>query len=155
MADTSRSPYCVCTTVTRKALDALLENGVDGAYRDEHPWFAARELMLAERQSGRRLALLLAVEDPGEEVVFSHWAMIEDIDVETLHRGAWLTRVRFVGLAPVNPIWHALDSVMLKPGDDQLRREALEPIRQHRQVLDARHAHPYAVCETPAFILTE
>ena len=51
-------------------------------------------------------------------------------------------------------IWSPLDSLMLKPGDDQLRREALEPIRKHRQLLDEKHLLPYAIVETPPFLIT-
>ncbi|NJN53001.1 MAG: hypothetical protein HC809_15795 [Gammaproteobacteria bacterium] len=149
------SPYCLCTTVTPKSLASLLEGGNGGSYRDDHPWLAARELFLSEQSAGRRVALILAVEDGGtSDAMLSHWALIEDIDVVTLHRGAWATRVRFASLTEVNPIWSGIDSLMLKAGDDQLRRESLEPIRQHRQALDSRHVHPYAVCETPAFIQT-
>ena len=53
----------------------------------------------------------------------------------------------------MHPIWTALDSLMLKPGDDQLRRESLEPIPLLRHPLDERHVRPYAICETPAFML--
>ena len=150
------SPFCLCTTVSSKSLATLLEASDSGSYRDEHPWFAARELLEAERSEGRALALILAVEDGDpNDAQLSHWTFVEDIDVVTLHRGAWATRVRFAALRTVNPIWSALDSLMLKPGDDQLRREALEPIRQHRQPLDGRHVHPYAICETPAFITAD
>src|SRR5262249_26077594 len=82
------------------------------------------------------------------------WASIEEIDVVALHRAAWESRCRFKGLAPMHPIWTSLDSLMLKPGDDQLRRETLEPIPLLRHTLDERHARPYAICETPAFMLT-
>ena len=31
-------------------------------------------------------------------------------------------------------------------------REKREGIRVHRTMLDEHHIHPYAICETPAFI---
>ena len=31
-------------------------------------------------------------------------------------------------------------------------REEREGIRVHRTMLDEHHIHPYAICETPAFI---
>lgn len=148
------SPYCLCTTVTSKSLANLLETSDEGgSYSDEHPWFAARALHLRELEAARSLPLILAVEDSGAEAQLSHWTVVTEVDVVTLHRGSWATRVRFAALRAVNPIWAALDSVLLKAGDDQLAREAMEPIRRHRQALDARHVHPYAICETPAFIV--
>jgi hypothetical protein len=146
---TAISPFCLVTTVTPKALKVLLENTGAGAYRDAHPWLAARELFDAARARGERTALLIA---SGEPLQFRHWGWIESIDVVELHRGQWESRCSFSRLEPVNPIWSELDSVFLKPGDDQLRRERLEPIRQHRTPLDALHVHPYAICEAPAFL---
>jgi hypothetical protein len=150
------SGYCLCTTVTSKSLSALLESGDHGTYRDEHPWLAASQLLKSELDAGRRMALLFAVEDSAAAgASLSHWALIDDIEVMALHKGAWSTRVRFAALREVNPIWRELDSIMLKPGDDQLQREQLEPIRLHRQPLDQRHVHPYAICETPPFMLAD
>ncbi len=150
------SPFCLCTTVTGKSLANLLETSdKGGSYRDEHPWFAARELLIRELNAARSVPLIFVVEDTGVEAELSHWTVATEIDVVTLHRGSWATRVQFSALRPVNPIWSALDSVLLKPGDDQLAREAVEPIRRHRQPLDARHVHPYAICETPAFIVDD
>ena len=143
------SPFCICTTVSPKAMAALLENGDGGAYRDTHPWLAARELFEAERSRGRALPLLFA---SGAPLELSHWAIIRGIDVVELHRSSWETRVDFERLKPVHPIWTALDSVFLKPGDDQLRREAIEPLPKLRYPLDERHVRPYAICEAPAFM---
>lgn len=147
---TTLSPFCICTTVSKKALDALLENGDRGAYRDTHPWLAAAELFARERGEGRTMPILFASGTPLELV---YWATIERIDVVELHRAAWESRCDFKQLKAVHPIWTSLDSVMLKPGDDQLRREAREPIAVLRQPLDERHARPYAICETPAFMI--
>jgi hypothetical protein len=143
------SPYSICTTVSPEAMAALLENGDGGAYRDTHPWLAARELFESERGQGRTLTLVFASGSPLE---LSHWALIDDIDVVALHRASWESRIVFSRLRAVHPIWSALDSLFLKPGDDQLRREALEPVAKHRQVLDERHVRPYAICEAPAFM---
>ena len=67
-------------------------------------------------------------------------------------RAAGKAAVHFDALHPVSPIFTALDSLMLKPGDDALRRERLEDVRPWRHALDERHIRPYAICETPAFI---
>jgi hypothetical protein len=147
---TSVSPFCICTTVSPNALAALLENGDGGAYCDSHPWLAARELQERERAQGRVLPILFAT---GQPLELSHWGIVRAIDVVELHRASWESRVEFARLTPVHPIWTALDSIALKPGDDQLRRESLEPLPRLRQPLDERHVRPYAICETPAFIL--
>jgi hypothetical protein len=53
----------------------------------------------------------------------------------------------------VNPIFSPVDSLLLKPAEEQLRRETLEGIRQHRHPLTISELHPYAICETPGFLL--
>ena len=83
---------------------------------------------------------------------FSHWAHVRAIEVQELHKGAWETRCAFEPLEAVNPIWEPLDSVVLAPSAEQRHRERIEPSKKHRQLLDAGLIHPYAVCETPAFI---
>jgi len=146
------SPFCIVTTVSSKGLEALLENGDAGAYRDAHPWLAAAELFDRERAEGRTMPIVFA---SGSPLALAYWAAIERIDVAALHRAAWESRCSFKGLAAMHPIWTALDSLMLKPGDDQLRRESLEPIARLRHPLDERHTRPYAICETPAFMLAK
>ena len=143
-------PYCLCAVVAAKSLRSLLEVGGVGAYRDTHPWLIARELLDAARAARQSLVLVIASGEPWE---LTHWTTVRGIDVVELHRGQWETACDFDVLRSVPEIWASLDSLMLKPGDDQLRREQLEPIRQHRQLLDARHLLPYAVCETPAFVV--
>ncbi len=96
--------------------------------------------------------MLFAVDAP---LALSHWAFVKWIEVRELHRGAWETRCGFEPLAPVHPIWEALDSMTLAPPAEQLHREAVEPVRAHRQLLDATLIHPYAICATPAFILQQ
>jgi hypothetical protein len=142
-------PYCIVATVSQKALAAIIDNGGRGAYRDQLPWLMARELFEAARREGAFLPLLLATGNPLE---LSHWARIVDVDCDELHRGQWESRCDFDALADVSPIFTALDSLMLKPGDDELRRETLEGVRPWRRALDERHVRPYAICETPAFI---
>ena len=142
-------PYCIAVTVSAKALTAILDNGGRGAYRDHHPWLIAEELLQAAQDQGAVLALILASGSPLELV---HWAAIREIDVEEFHKGSWESRCHFDALHPVSPIFTALDSLMLKPGDDALRREQLEGVRPWRHALDERHIRPYAICETPAFI---
>jgi len=142
-------PYCIAVTVSATALAAILENGGRGSYRDAHPWLLAAELWQAARADGAMLPLILATGSPLE---LTHWAAIRDVDVDELHKGSWESRCDFDALQSVSPIFTALDSLMLKPGDDELRREQLEAVRPWRRALDERHIRPYAICETPAFI---
>lgn len=144
--------YCICTTVDGKALQALLEASGRGTYKDGHPWLVARDFLRRANEEGMQLAILFAT---GAPHAFSHWGHIENIDVHQLHRGQWETRCRFTPLQPINPIWTSVDSVFLKPSDEQLQRESLEGIHQHRYPLTERELHPYAICETPAFLLRE
>jgi len=134
-----------------------------GMYRDSHPWLVARELLDQATNRGERMPVMFAVEPSAgereghaprtnEPLRFSHWALVRAIEVQELHKGAWETRCTFEPPEPVNPIWEPLDSVVLAPSAEQLHREAVEPVRRHRQLLDASLIHPYAVCETPAFI---
>lgn len=141
--------YCVCVTVSAKALTAILDNGGRGAYRDNHPWLMAEELLQAARDEGSVLPLLLATGTPLELV---HWASVREIDVAELHKGAWESRCDFDALQSVSPLFTSLDSLMLRPAAEDLRREQLEGVRPWRHPLDERHVRPYAICETPAFI---
>ena len=164
--------YCICTVVAAQALTSLLEaarelgpprSSGQGIYRDSHPWLVARELLDLATSRGERMAVMFAVEPSAgvreglaprmeEPLRFSHWAHVRSIEVHELHKGAWETRCAFEPLEPVNPIWEPLDSVVLAPSAEQCHRERIEPIRKHRQLLDANLVRPYAVCETPAFI---
>ena len=143
------APYCLCAPVTEKAIKNVRANGGAGAYRDTHPWYLARELLEQVRARGETLAIVFASGEPEE---FGWWAEIEDIDVEAFHRGTWETRCAFAGLRRVGEIFRPLDSVALYPGVEQLRREALEPVTQHRQYLNRNLLRPYAVAETPPFV---
>lgn len=142
-------PFCIATTVGEKALEVLLEGQGQGKYRDTHPWLVALEMLDTARAEGQRLPILFASGQPSE---FSHWGFIDDLAVVELHRATWETVLSFTPLQPVNPIWVDLDSVLLKPTLEQTRREALEDIHQHRYPVTEGEIHPYAICETPAFI---
>ena len=142
--------YCICTTVGTKSLKAMLEASGQGRYRDEHPWLLAKEMLDTANDLGERLPILFASGQPSE---FSHWGFLQAIDVHELHRGQWDTRCSFSPLQSVNAIWSSLDSVFLKPTSEQLRRETLEHIHQHRYALTEGEIHPYGICETPAFII--
>ena len=149
-------PYCVAAVVGRQALTALLEAGGDGgAYKDQHPWIVARELWLTAQARDEQVAVMLAVEEPGEPCEFSHWALVREIEVLELHSGAWSSQCHFTRPQPVNPIFTPLDSVLLKPSEEQLHREQVEPIRAHRTPLDDQSIRPYALCETPGFVMVE
>lgn len=153
MAATRYATFCLATVVTSKAMEALLEVSGSGAYRDSHPWLVARDLFLQAQQGNQQCALLFASQDEDKHCHFSHWADIEEIDVVELHRGQWESRCRFGQLKPVNPIWTEIDSVYMSPSAERLAREEQENIRVFRTSLDEHHIHPYAICETPVFIL--
>ncbi len=143
-------PYCICTTVSEAALQALLESGGRGSYRDNHPWLVAREFLERAEAAGERLPVLFAVGAPPR---FSHWGFVESLEVVELHRATWETVCTFSALKPVNPIFEAIDSLFLKPSEEQRAREQREAIHQHRYPLTVAELHPYAICETPAFVL--
>lgn len=143
------APYCICTVITERALEALVENAEafsHGMYRDTHPWLVASELLERCVAAGQSLPLILA---SGHPIEFTHWALITDIDIQEFHHE---TRCEFTGLTPVNPIFRSLDSIALYPGTEQLHREAVEPVTIHRHYLDEHLIHPYAIAETPAFV---
>jgi len=142
-------PYCVATTVSSEALKVLLESSGEGKYRDTHPWLAALDLLDAARSADAMLPVLFASGQPSR---FSHWGCVTDLAVVELHRATWETVLSFTPLEPVNPIWVELDSVVLKPTAEQLDREVRENIHRHRYPVNEGEIHPYAICETPAFI---
>ena len=143
------APYSICAPVTAQAIENVRANGGAGAYRDTHPWYLARELLARARQAGEALAILFV---SGEPEQFHWWAEIEDIDVEAFHRGTWETRCAFSGLRPIGEIFRPLDSIALYPGEEQLRRESIEPVTLHRQYLTSQLLRPYAIAETPPFV---
>lgn len=148
------APYCLATIVDPKALDALLESARDAGavsnYQDAHPWKVAAQLLLKARDQSLSVALCLAVE--GDPSGFSHWGIIDFIDVLELSGKRYLSRIGFGALTEVPAIFHPLDSLFLKPPDEQLAREYHEGIRSHRHALGESYIRPYAVCETPGFI---
>ena len=153
MTSSASYPYCIATIVTAKAIEALLEASGEGAYRDNQPWLVARDLLAKAAAEEQPLPILFACKpDDGGPATFTHWSLITDIDVVELHRGQWDTRVKFTQLEAVNPIWEEIDSVLVKASAEQMEREAREGIRVFRTALDEHHIHPYAICETPAFI---
>jgi len=146
------APHCICTAVSAKALQSLLESSGRGTYRDRYPWLVARELLDAAAAAGQRLPLILAA---GTPPAFSHWGFIESLEVVELHRASWESACSFTRLKPVNPIFAEVDSLFLQPTAERLARERREGITRHRYPLSAAELHPYAICETPAFIGVE
>jgi hypothetical protein len=142
--------YCICTTASAKAINSLLEGSGEGSMTLNEPWAVASEMLAEAALEERRVPLLLA---SGEPLQFTHWAWIKRIDVVELHRGSFETRCEFGHLEPVNPIFAEIDSMLLRPPEYQLRRESLESVRQHRHALTVAELHPYALCETPGFLL--
>jgi hypothetical protein len=145
-------PYCLCTVVSHKALASLLESSGRGTYRDTSPWLLARQFLADAQAAGMRLPMVFAVGPPTR---FSHWSFVESLDVLELHRASWESACAFTAPAPVNPIFEAVDSLFLKPSSEQLERERLEGIPRHRYALTEAELRPYAICETPPFILRE
>lgn len=147
------TPYCFVTVTDQKALDAVHESGSsNGSFRDRHPWLVAQEL-LELASSKEELVPLVFVVEP--DYSLRDWAIVRDIDVVTYSGQAYETTCAFERLRSVNPIFEALDSVVLLPSNEQIHREKLEPIRKYRQHLDEVHVFPYAICETPAFVYTD
>jgi hypothetical protein len=145
-------PYCLCTTVSEKALKVLLEASGRGTYRDDHPWLIAADLLRDAEAAEQPLPVLFAA---GQPLRFSHWGFVETLTVVELHRATWETACKFTPLKAVNPIFEEIDSVFLKPTAEQLARERREGIHQHRYPVTLAELHPYAICETPAFIVVE
>jgi hypothetical protein len=145
-------PFCIATIVTHKAIEAMLEGSGTGSYRDEHPWLIAQEILAISNGEALQLPILFANTAEDGPAMFSHWSTISGIEVVELHRGQYDSRCSFGSLTPFNPIWESIDSVFVKASQEQMDREAKEGIRVFRQALDEYHIHPYAICETPAFI---
>ena len=144
--------YCIATIVTEKAIAALLEGGGAGSYRDTSPWIVAKRLVEDAAAQEARVPIVLASKPETGPALFSHWAYITNIDVVELHRGQWESRVHFSKLQPINPIWEPIDSLFIKASSEQMAREQLEGLAVSRHSLDEHHIHPYAICESPAFV---
>ena len=155
MNTSASHPFCLATVVTAKAIEAMLEVSGEGSYRDDHPWLVARELWQAATAQDRAMPILFACKPEVGNATFTHWSWIQNIEVVELHRGQWDTRCTFSQLHAMNPIWEEIDSVFVKASDEQMRREECEGVRVFRTALDEHHIHPYAICETPAFILDQ
>lgn len=149
-------PFSICVRVTEKALATLLEQSADGsgAYRDAHPWIVAHRLWKDALANGQSLPLLFSAGDDVElGPEFSHWGLLTHVDLVELHRSSWQTRAQFDHLRPVHPIFTSIDSVFMQPTAEQYEREQREGITQQRQALTVHALHPYAIVETPAYIL--
>lgn len=150
---TQFAPYCFVTVTDQKALDAIHESGSsNGSFKDRHPWLVARELLELAISKEELVPLVFVVDS---DLKLKDWAIVREIDVLTYSGQAYETRCSFEQLNPVNAIFEQLDSMVLLPSTEQLRREELEPIRKYRQHLDEVHVFPYAICETPAFVYTK
>ncbi len=142
-------PLCLAVAVNGSALERLLAQGDVGGYRDSHPWYVAATLLGTAQAQGDSFYLLLAADSP---LRLSHWAEVVDIEV---HRYASTreTRVRIGATGEVSPLFEDLESVTLAPTAWQLEREQQEGLRVRRVHLDHHWIRPYAICETPAFLL--
>ena len=147
------SDFCLATVVAPKSIEAMLEADSGGLFKDQHLWRVAETFFQNACAAQLSVPLLFAVRD-GEESWFSHWSMINRIDVLELPDSRGESRCYFDRLQAFNPIWQAIDSLSHKPSDEQLSREKLEGARTLRWPLQDHQLHPYTICETPAFIRT-
>lgn len=149
-------PFSICVRVTEKALATLLEQSADGsgAYRDAHPWIVAHRLWQQASTANQSLPLLFSAgDDPQIGPEFAYWGLLTHVDLVELHRSSWQTRAQFDRLRAVHPIFTSIDSVFMQPTAEQYEREAREQITQQRQALTIHALHPYAIVETPAYIV--
>lgn len=154
--NTQAARFSICVRVTEKALATLREQSADGggAYRDAHPWTVAHRLWQEAGAAKQSLPLLFSAGDndaAGPE--FAYWGLLTNIDLVELHRSSWQTRAHFDFLREVHPIFTSIDSVFMQPTAEQYEREAKEGITQQRQALTVHALHPYAIVETPAYIV--
>jgi len=152
-APAGSTPFCLATVVVDKALESLLASGAQAQIKDDHPWLVAEREFSRAMRAGLRVPLLLAVQ--GESVHdcnFSHWAWIDRIEVLELSGKRFTSRIELAALSEVSPLFAELDSVSLKPADEQLLREDVESVRTQRTSLTEQHLRPYAICESPGFI---
>jgi hypothetical protein len=153
-------PWCIATVTTAKAIKALTEAQAEspgsgprgGTYRTDHPWYVAHDLWLDAQKKEEQVPLLFAVQD-GNSIGFTHYGFITGIDVLSRQLGGYETACRFIALADMHVIWREIDSVALKPTAEQLDREQREGLHVHRFHLTSQLIRPYALCETPPFLL--
>ena len=112
MAISASYPFCIATVVTTNAIEAMLEAGGEGTYKDTHPWLVAKEFFKQAREDALLLPILFAsMEDDSHSVInFSHWSTVDEIEVVELHRATWDTRCHFTTLRKMNPIFEPIDS---------------------------------------------
>ena len=58
------APFCFCTVVAHKALQTLVEATAGGAYRDNHPWIIAAEMLAEAQERAETVMLMLATMAP-------------------------------------------------------------------------------------------
>ena len=148
------TPFCFATVVVDRALESLLASGADALIKDEQPWLVAEREFAKAQRAGLEVPLLLAkqVESAVHDCEFSHWAFIRAVDVLELSGKRYRTEVQLGQLSEVSPLFRPLDSVSVKPADEQLLREHVESIRTQRFPLREQYLRPYAICESPGFI---
>lgn len=143
--------FCLATVVSPKSIETMLEADSKGLFKDQNLWRVAETFYRAACVREEVMPLLFAVRDD-DATWFSHWAMINAIEVLELPDSRGESRCYFDRLQPFNPIWQAVDSLSHKPSDEQLERERIEGARTLRWPLQENQLHPYVICETPAFI---
>lgn len=145
-------PWCIATVTSAKAIKTLTKGDQGGTYRSEHPWYVAQDLWRAAQELDQRVPLLFAVQD-GNTIAFTHCGFITSVEVLAKQLGGFDSACRFTRLMPMHPIWQDIDSVALKPASEQLERERREALHLHRFHLTPQLIRPYAICETPPFLL--
>ena len=147
--DIAHTPFCFCTPVADQALTALQESGGVARLRDDHPWFVAQTLVQRAHSTGLAVPLLLVTES---DMALKQWSRISAMEIIELSGKRYDTRITLGPLQPITPLFERLDSLYLKPPDEQLERERREGVRSHRFELTPGLVRPYAICESPGFI---
>ena len=146
------SEFSFATTAGHEAIKSISRDQTSKVYQSDHPWQLAREILTTEQEHSRSVPFLLA---SGNPLQWDRWGVVLDIEVVGWTGGRWETHIQFSDLNPFPAMFLDLDSVMLKPSDELLYRESIEPIRVIRQHVDQHSIYPYAICLTPPFILKD
>ena len=145
--------YCIATLLNRATLDSILDQSNLAKIKDSHPWVVAKRVTESAHLSNQACPLLIGSLDENSEQKLSHVAIIQSIELQKRSTSALFTEVEIRDIREINPIWEDLDSIALKPSFEQIERENEEGLRTFRYHLDSRTIVPYAICETPAFLM--
>ena len=145
--------YCIATLLNRATLDSILDQSDLAKIKDSHPWVVAKRITELAHSNNQSCPLLIGSLDENNEQKLTHTAIIQSIEIQNRSTSALFTEIEIKDIRVINPIWENLDSIALKPSFEQNERENEEGLRTFRYHLDSRTIAPYAICETPAFLL--